>query len=164
MTAVLLMLRSAISDLRRARRYLRGGLLADAVLTYGHARHDLGYAIGLQTSSRSVERVRRAAEVVAKEIDRAVRQLTWGQQPADRAALTCDIAAGIQVLRTRDGIEEVTDEVCVERARNIAAGVMGNFRVLELRTSPEVMHIAQVAGIQRDAKRDCGAGVGVGSR
>jgi hypothetical protein len=165
MTAALrFMLRSTIISLRRARRYLRLGLVADAVLTYGLARHDLGYAIGMQTGSRSVERVRRAAAAVGEEIDRTVRQLTWGQARADKAALICDVAAGIEVLQTRDGIEEVTHEMCVERARNIVAGLVENYRVLELQTGPRVTDIGQVGQIPQDTKRDCGSLVTGGPR
>lgn len=164
MTALRFMLRSTIISLRRARRYLRLGMVADAVTTYGLARHDLGFAIGMQTGSRSVERLRRAAAVVEEEIERAVRQLTWGQARADKAALICDVAAGIEVLQTRDGIEEVTHELCVERARNIVAGLIENYRVLELQTAPRVTDIGQVSGIHQDAKRGCGLGVTGGAR
>ena len=39
-----------------------------------------------------------------------------------------DIAAGIRVLQTRDGIA-LTDEQILERARNIVAGLIGNYNI-----------------------------------
>jgi hypothetical protein len=42
------------------------------------------------------------------------------------AALVEDIAAGIRVLRTRDG-KPVTDEECEERARNICTSILLDF-------------------------------------
>jgi hypothetical protein len=40
-----------------------------------------------------------------------------------------DVAAGIRVLATRDGIA-LTEKQVTERARNIVAGLMGNYRIL----------------------------------
>src|SRR4051812_11265590 len=42
-----------------------------------------------------------------------------------------DIAAGIRVLQTRDGIA-LSDEQILERARNIVAGLIGNYRIRSL--------------------------------
>jgi hypothetical protein len=42
-----------------------------------------------------------------------------------------DVAAGIRVLKTRDGVA-VTDEQVLERARNIVAGLIGNYRIHSL--------------------------------
>lgn len=42
-----------------------------------------------------------------------------------------DIAAGIRVLRTRDGIDLQEDQI-YERARNIAAGLIVNYEVASL--------------------------------
>jgi len=42
-----------------------------------------------------------------------------------------DIAEGIRVLQTRDGID-LTDEQILERARNIVTGLLGNFRIRAL--------------------------------
>ena len=44
------------------------------------------------------------------------------------AQLTADIAAGIRVLRDRDGVP-VTEEQVMERARNIVTGLLGNYRI-----------------------------------
>jgi len=47
-----------------------------------------------------------------------------------------DVADGIRVLQTRDGIE-LSDEQIIERARNIVTGLLGNYRIrsIESRTS-----------------------------
>ena len=42
-----------------------------------------------------------------------------------------DVAAGIRVLQTRDGIA-LSDAQVLERARNIVAGLMGNYRIQSL--------------------------------
>jgi hypothetical protein len=39
-----------------------------------------------------------------------------------------DVAEGIRVLQTRDGIQ-LTDEQILERARNIVTGLLGNYRI-----------------------------------
>jgi hypothetical protein len=48
-----------------------------------------------------------------------------------------DVAEGIRVLQTRDGIE-LTDEQILERARNIVTGLLGNYRIrsIESRDGP----------------------------
>ena len=48
-----------------------------------------------------------------------------------------DVAEGIRVLQTRDGIE-LTDEQILERARNIVTGLLGNYRIrsLDVREPP----------------------------
>ena len=42
-----------------------------------------------------------------------------------------DVAAGIRVLQTRDGLD-VTEAQITERARNIVAGLIGNYRIESL--------------------------------
>jgi hypothetical protein len=42
-----------------------------------------------------------------------------------------DIADGIRVLHTRDGIK-LSEEQIVERARNIVAGLIGNYNIQSL--------------------------------
>jgi hypothetical protein len=39
-----------------------------------------------------------------------------------------DVAEGIRVLQTRDGVE-LTEQQIQERARNIVAGLVGNYRI-----------------------------------
>ena len=45
-----------------------------------------------------------------------------------------DVADGIRVLTTRDGIK-LSEEQIVERARNIVAGLIGNYRIEALEVS-----------------------------
>jgi hypothetical protein len=42
-----------------------------------------------------------------------------------------DVAAGIRVLHTRDGVD-VSEEQVLERARNIVAGLIGNYSIRSL--------------------------------
>jgi hypothetical protein len=42
-----------------------------------------------------------------------------------------DVASGIRVLQSRDGIT-LSDEQILERARNIVAGLVGNYRIVSL--------------------------------
>jgi hypothetical protein len=42
-----------------------------------------------------------------------------------------DVAEGIRVLQTRDGIK-LSDDQIVERARNIVAGLIGNYNIQSL--------------------------------
>jgi hypothetical protein len=42
-----------------------------------------------------------------------------------------DVAEGIRVLQTRDGIKLSEDQI-VERARNIVAGLIGNYNIVSL--------------------------------
>lgn len=44
-------------------------------------------------------------------------------------SLVSDIAMGIRVLRTRDGVW-ITEDQVLDRARNIAQGLIGNYRIL----------------------------------
>jgi hypothetical protein len=51
------------------------------------------------------------------------------------ANLINDVADGILVLRSRDGVP-ITDAQAQERARNIVAGLLGNYSVRELPPVP----------------------------
>ena len=42
-----------------------------------------------------------------------------------------DVADGIRVLQTRDGVE-LSDEQIIERARNIVTGLLGNYQIRSL--------------------------------
>ena len=42
-----------------------------------------------------------------------------------------DVAEGIRVLQTRDGVD-LSDEQIIERARNIVTGLLGNYRIRSL--------------------------------
>ncbi|HEY2899313.1 MAG TPA: hypothetical protein VGL59_01970 [Polyangia bacterium] len=45
-----------------------------------------------------------------------------------------DVAAGIRVLQTRDGLD-LSEAQITERARNIVAGLIGNYRIEALEVS-----------------------------
>jgi len=47
------------------------------------------------------------------------------------AALVSDVSAGLRVLRTRDGVP-LTEAQVSDRARNIVAGLIGNYRIERL--------------------------------
>ena len=44
-----------------------------------------------------------------------------------------DIAEGIRVLQTRDGVD-LSNEQILERARNIVTGLLGNYRIRSIET------------------------------
>jgi hypothetical protein len=46
-----------------------------------------------------------------------------------------DVADGIRVLQTRDGVE-LSDEQIIERARNIVTGLVGNYRIRSIEGRP----------------------------
>lgn len=50
-------------------------------------------------------------------------------------ALVADVTAGILVLRTRDGVAVTTGQA-MERARNIVAGLMGNYEIQAVESVP----------------------------
>ena len=58
-----------------------------------------------------------------------------------------DVAAGIRVLRTRDGVE-LSDTQVIERACNIVAGLIGNYRIQSL--DPRTARTARAAVPQLD--------------
>ncbi len=49
-----------------------------------------------------------------------------------------DVAEGIRVLQTRDGVE-LSDEQILERARNIVTGLLGNYKIrsIDAREAPD---------------------------
>jgi hypothetical protein len=55
------------------------------------------------------------------------RQKAAPPSPTVRLLLQ-DVAEGIRVLQTRDGVD-LTDEQILERARNIVTGLLGNYRI-----------------------------------
>ena len=46
-----------------------------------------------------------------------------------------DVADGIRVLQTRDGVD-LSDEQIIERARNIVTGLLGNYQIRSLDAHP----------------------------
>jgi hypothetical protein len=126
------LLLTVIKNLRSARRSLVGHLPAAALTNIGMARHDFGMYIGLQCSGGpwppppSAERMRRCIHRVEEDLGAELARLhAAANQEVDLGALTADIASGIDVLRTRDGVE-VTREQVLDRARNVATGIVGN--------------------------------------
>lgn len=55
------------------------------------------------------------------------------------ALLVADIAEGVRVLRTRDGVP-LTDEQVDDRARNIVAGLVGNYAIRSLDDDARQIH------------------------
>ena len=61
---------------------------------------------------------------------RTRQRTTYPTQPTVRMLLQ-DIAEGIRVLQTRDGVE-LSEEQIIERARNIVTGLLGNYKIRSL--------------------------------
>jgi hypothetical protein len=72
-----------------------------------------------------------------------------------------DVAAGIRVLRTRDGVE-LSDTQVIERARNIVAGLIGNYRIqsLDPRTARTARAVPQLDLLEQLEKRGRASGGG----
>jgi hypothetical protein len=91
---------------------------------------------GLERAKRGDSPWLTLGERLAKaDLERARREQGWAAYGEEAVALarlereraeqvTRDIADGIRVLRTRDGVP-LTDDMIDERARNIAAGLTG---------------------------------------
>jgi len=70
--------------------------------------------------------------IVRRETTRSRQRQKAALPPAPTVRLLLqDIAEGIRVLQTRDGID-LTDEQILERARNIVTGLLGNYRIRAL--------------------------------
>jgi hypothetical protein len=65
-----------------------------------------------------------------RETSRARQKPGLPPQPTVRLLLQ-DVADGIRVLQTRDGVL-LTNEQILERARNIVTGLLGNYRIRSL--------------------------------
>ena len=61
---------------------------------------------------------------------RTRQRSNYPTQPTVRLLLQ-DIADGIRVLQTRDGVEVSEDQI-LERARNIVTGLLGNYKIRAL--------------------------------
>jgi hypothetical protein len=68
--------------------------------------------------------------LMRREASRSRPKSTLPPAPTVRLLLQ-DVAEGIRVLQTRDGIE-LSDEQILERARNIVTGLLGNYRIRAL--------------------------------
>ena len=65
--------------------------------------------------------------MVRRDVVRS-RAKSAGAVPATVRLLLQDVADGIRVFRTRDGIQ-LSNEQILERARNIVAGLVGNYKI-----------------------------------
>jgi hypothetical protein len=78
-----------------------------------------------------------AISLAAKKRSGYVPSIVRRELPRSRATgntvrlLVEDVADGIRVLQTRDGIKLSEDQI-VERARNIVAGLIGNYAIQSL--------------------------------
>lgn len=70
--------------------------------------------------------------ILRREASRSRLKAALPPAPTVRLLLQ-DIAEGIRVLQTRDGID-LTNEQILERARNIVTGLLGNYRIRSLDT------------------------------
>jgi hypothetical protein len=68
-----------------------------------------------------------------------------GASGATVRLLVEDVAEGIRVLKTRDGIKLSEDQV-IERARNIVAGLIGNYAIQSLDAREVTPHRAPARG------------------
>jgi len=59
-----------------------------------------------------------------------------------------DVAEGIRVLQTRDGIE-LTDAQILERARNIVTGLLGNYRIRSIEARDAPREAREPRGVQQ---------------
>jgi hypothetical protein len=70
--------------------------------------------------------------ILRREAARArTRQRANHPPPPTVRMLLQDIAEGIRVLQTRDGVD-VSEEQILERARNIVTGLLGNYKIRSL--------------------------------
>jgi hypothetical protein len=63
-----------------------------------------------------------------------------------------DVAAGIRVLRARDGLD-ISDDQIIERARNIVTGLVGNYHISSMdppRARPRLRPSRPIAQLQLD--------------
>ena len=68
---------------------------------------------------------------VRREGARSRQKATALPAPPTVRMLLQDIAEGIRVLQTRDGVD-LSNEQILERARNIVTGLLGNYRIRAL--------------------------------
>jgi hypothetical protein len=69
-------------------------------------------------------------DIVRRDTSRARSKASAAPAPTVRGLLH-DVAEGIRVLQTRDGLQ-LSEQQIQERARNIVAGLLGNYRIRPL--------------------------------
>jgi hypothetical protein len=84
---------------------------------------------------------------VRREASRSRQKAALPPPPTVKLLLQ-DIAEGIRVLQTRDGID-LSNEQILERARNIVTGLLGNYRIRAL-DAREVRTVSRLPLSQMD--------------
>ena len=69
-------------------------------------------------------------DIVRRDTSRTRSKASAAPAPTVRSLLH-DVAEGIRVLQTRDGLQ-LSEQQIEERARNIVAGLLGNYRIRPL--------------------------------
>jgi len=111
---------------RACRRALGAGDLARAFRMHVLASRALwlARAFGGGASVTCTATLARTVSNLEDRLEGAIRDLT---APADAGDLVEDIAAGVQVLETRDGVE-LPEGAAQERGRGIALSLLARFR------------------------------------
>ena len=82
-----------------------------------------------------------------REATRSRQKTALPPAPTVRLLLQ-DVAEGIRVLQTRDGVD-LSNEQILERARNIVTGLLGNYRIRSLETR-DTLRMARLPLSQMD--------------
>ena len=124
-------LRDALSTARRVRAYLAVGNLAAAIRAHGLGLRTLYFQRGASAYKgwAGVDATATLAMVYARLghwIADAVEAATRPVPRVEAEELVDDIAESLRILVTRDALD-IDDELLVERARNVAAGLTYRF-------------------------------------
>jgi hypothetical protein len=146
-------LRSVAANLRRVLTHIKRGDLGHAFLLFSNARHELGLGAGLMATqpgdrAPSWERLANAVHRVETQLLGAITRAIQQPRLADPRELAAEIAEGLRVLQTRDGVD-ISEEQVLDRARNLACGLFGNHVISEPNDSgfhvgPTRIHNTQV--------------------
>ena len=119
-------LRQAVRLARLCRRDISRGDLGRAFRAHLLATNSLNLArwFGGASNATCTGTLVRALSNLGDRLEGAIRDLT---APADASDLVEDIAAGVQVLETRDGVE-LPEGAAQERGRGIALSLLARFR------------------------------------
>jgi hypothetical protein len=119
-------LKQTLGFLRVCRRALCERDLARAFRWWGLASRSLclARAFGGASNVTCTARLSRAVADVGDRIEEALRP----GEAVDVEELVAEIAAGVDILRSRDGVV-MTEEQARERGANIAARILGNYRI-----------------------------------
>jgi len=119
-------LRQGITFARLCRRAIGAGDLGAAFRMHALASRALALARGFGGGSLTTctGGLSRRLDDLGDRLETAIRYLT---APADASDLVEDIAAGVRVLETRDGVE-LPEGAAQERGRGIALSLLARFR------------------------------------